>query len=871
MPDASGVDAADRSDATTDVGRVVDTGLDTGGACAMPDHDSDGERSISCGGSDCDDEDPARFPGHTEVCDAADRDEDCDPTTFGFRDADGDGFADAACCNVDGASEHCGTDCDDARPGAHPTAPEVCNGFDDDCDMATDEGVGTVYHHDADGDGYGSPTGTTMSACSAPATYVEDATDCDDSMMSVHPGATEVCNAGVDDNCDTVADPGCTCTTGDSRDCGTPDGMGGFLMRGICTIGSQRCTGGFWEAGCMGATLRMVESCNAADDDCDGATDEGTILSCYVDADGDGFAAPGAPSITACTCGAGRTATPPATGTSDCDDTSSSRNPATAEVCNGVDDNCNTMVDEGALQTYYADCDSDGYGGAMTTMACSAPPGIPTGCSAGSWNTSSGDCNDMAASVHPLAAEPCNGTDDDCNGTIDGAPATAACNASMPAGVASSTCTSGACVVSSCSASRYDCNGGADCEVACTGCAGTCSWVCGHGACADAPIELAAGGSLVCARTAGGVSCWGDDYVGQTGDGGPTGTDHAVPVRVLGLTDAIDIAVTKVSGCAVRASGSVVCWGANTYGQLGDGVTPRTDPCGECTSTPVGVVGITDAIQVAAGGDTHCALHAGGTVSCWGSDGRGQLGDGSGTTLSGCAFSGLCSTTPVSVMGLTDAVEVVGGVGGTGSGHFCARRSGGAVVCWGYDSFGQLGDGGVGTGRSPVVVTGLTDAIHLAAGGSHTCAIRAGGSVTCWGDNRDGQIGGVGTSSSTPRAVAGVTDAVEIAAGGENTCVRRATGSLLCWGDNEYGQIGDGTVTDRSAPTPVMGITSATTLAIGGNSPSGGAVICAIQLGAVLCWGDDGSGQLGDNRAMETTCATTGVCWRTPVGVTAPP
>ncbi|HJL17888.1 MAG TPA: MopE-related protein, partial [Sandaracinaceae bacterium LLY-WYZ-13_1] len=102
----------------------------------MGDYDGDGHAAMACGGDDCDDEDPNRYPGNEEVCDTEDHDEDCDPTTYGFRDADSDGEPDASCCNED----NCGTDCDDMRPGVNPTVPEVCgNDRDDDCDDMVDE------------------------------------------------------------------------------------------------------------------------------------------------------------------------------------------------------------------------------------------------------------------------------------------------------------------------------------------------------------------------------------------------------------------------------------------------------------------------------------------------------------------------------------------------------------------------------------------------------------------------------------------------------------------------------------------------------------------------------------------------------------
>tara|TARA_B100001750_G_scaffold200104_1_gene174128 strand:+ start:389 stop:1747 length:1359 start_codon:yes stop_codon:yes gene_type:complete len=183
------------------------------GGCTDPDMDRDGVDSVACGGDDCDDADPNRFPGNAEVCDEAGHDEDCDPTTLGF-DLDGDGFVSTRCCNVTDAGMVCGEDCDDLSRGAYPGATDACNGADDDCDGAVDEEATLTFYRDADGDGFGLADGPDVGesdrpiqACERPDGYAVIPGDCDDSSEITHPGGTERCAPlGLDEDCDGAVD-----------------------------------------------------------------------------------------------------------------------------------------------------------------------------------------------------------------------------------------------------------------------------------------------------------------------------------------------------------------------------------------------------------------------------------------------------------------------------------------------------------------------------------------------------------------------------------------------------------------------------------------------------------------------------------------
>jgi hypothetical protein len=268
------------------------------------DADGDGHTTVT----DCDDSDPAVYPGAPEVCNGVD--DDCDGAIDEGFDKDEDGFT------------TCAGDCNDANPLIHPGATEVCNSIDDDCDGAIDEGF------DGDGDGY--------TACGG---------DCDDADPLVHPNSPESCN-GIDDNCNGFVD--------EEFD---GDGDGFTACGGDCNDADPLVHPG------------ATEVCNGADDDCDGTIDEG------FDADADGFR----------TCDG------------DCDDADPAIHPGATEICNGFDDDCDGAVDEGF------DGDGDGF------------------------TTCGGDCDDADPLIHPGRPELCNGIDDDCDlATDEGQPET--CN-----------------------------------------------------------------------------------------------------------------------------------------------------------------------------------------------------------------------------------------------------------------------------------------------------------------------------------------------------------------------------------------------------------------------------------------------------------
>jgi alpha-tubulin suppressor-like RCC1 family protein len=170
--------------------------------------------------------------------------------------------------------------------------------------------------------------------------------------------------------------------------------------------------------------------------------------------------------------------------------------------------------------------------------------------------------------------------------------------------------------------------------------------------------------------------------------------------------------------------------------------------------------------------------------------------------------------------------------------------SGGTVQCWGNNQYGQLGTGTTTTPDAGTLVTvsGLSGATAVIAGAGYSCALLSGRSVMCWGQ------GAVGQNARTPAAVPGLNGGVNtLSAGTDHACALLSGGTVKCWGHNSFGELGNGTTTDSSSAVTVIGLSAATAVAAGGGWPSDYAHSCAVLSGgAVQCWGDNGSGELGN-------------------------
>lgn len=355
-------------------------------------------------------------------------------------------------------------------------------------------------------------------------------------------------------------------------------------------------------------------------------------------------------------------------------------------------------------------------------------------------------------------------------------------------------------------------------------------------------VTVTAGRFHTCALLdTGDAYCWGRNYYGMLGDG--TTTDRSAPVRVAGLPTGgvVKLDAGQDHTCAFLGTAGVLCWGNNSYSQIGDGtaVVQRT--------VPTAVVDLPSTVAFFDAGYRHnCVILEDGSGLCWGNNDFYQLGDG--TTGE--------SNRPVAVTATSETLVAIDG----GSRHTCAITDAGAAICWGRNLEGQLGDGTTSTSAAAVGVLGLSSGVaDIEVEYMSTCAILSGGSVMCWGSNSLGDLGdGTLTTRLTPVSTLGLSSPV-LALGcvWRTTCASLSAGGVMCWGYNNEGQVGDGTTTDRSSAVPVLGLPAEVAPSV----DAGQQHACAVESGGrVLCWGDNGYGQLGDGTGTDSLSPVSVVC-----------
>lgn len=401
-------------------------------------------------------------------------------------------------------------------------------------------------------------------------------------------------------------------------------------------------------------------------------------------------------------------------------------------------------------------------------------------------------------------------------------------------------------------------------------------------------VDVAAGLTHTCALTdEGGVLCWGRGDEGQLGDG--TTNNHSNPAAVcvsgsgvgcsggsaLSGAEAIDLG--GAFSCALMSDTGIKCWGSDEVGQLGIGTLPLMagqvaggfggfetlpqDVCGFgaiplSLAQPSGILPclpLAGFSGVAAGGEHACGLRASGGIKCWG---RGPLGDGT-TNTTGLPVDVCTEQFVILPLASEEAGILCAPLAGftdvqAGFRHTCALTEAGGVMCWGINTWGEIGDGTLNDRTTPVDVCAsgsgagcgggatLAGITAVTVGSKYSCAIAAAGDVRCWGRNNLGELGdGTTLDRENPVGVSGLASGVITISGGAaagHACAARDNGSLSCWGGNAVGQLGIGSLdadahtapeevngfAPKITPTPTASDTPTSTPAVPTNTPAPG-------------------------------------------------
>jgi alpha-tubulin suppressor-like RCC1 family protein len=417
----------------------------------------------------------------------------------------------------------------------------------------------------------------------------------------------------------------------------------------------------------------------------------------------------------------------------------------------------------------------------------------------------------------------------------------------------------------------------------CNGGLGVCNGIGGCGECIPGATRCVSNGVETCDPT----GHW----------GAPAGCAEPSPVCSAGVcVAAVSVAVGTVNSCAILSDGALRCWGANTFGSVGLGSTSPP-----VVATPQAVPGVAGVTSVSAGNGHVCAATSAG-VRCWGADKYGELGDGmQGTSVFSASpvapaswgdtstqvaagWYHTCVVSPAKVWcwGANDMKQVASATAmnpavvplqtlqttaqqvALNEDYSCALRVDGTVSCWGNNQVGQLGNHGTSAnGISQVVITAsgssgpfstLSGATQVAAGTQHACAMTPSGAY-CWGQASGGfaDEGGILTRN-VGYHVAAFDGGTSLTAGEDLTCYLKA-GVGYCSGNNDKGQLGQGTTgASPNTPLPLPTLNAPTQIAAYYQH------VCAVANGNVLCWGAGDAGQIGDG-GMVGRPLPTAVAW----------
>jgi len=716
-------------------------GNDDDDSSAAPDQDGDGWSAPE----DCDDSDPAYHPGAAEDDCTDPADYNCDGSV-GYADGDSDGHA--AC-----------EDCDDSDAAIHSDAVETCNDLDDDCDGQIDEAGATgetSWQLDADGDGYGRAS-PVVTACAAPPSHVANNEDCDDLDPSAYPGAPEVCDE-VDNNCDSQVDEGAAAPT-----TWHPDADGdGFGNAELSTVACAAPFGMLADAGDCddldpGSYPGAVEVCDGADNDCNSQVDDGVTSTFYTDLDSDGFGDPASP-IAACSLPVGASIND-----QDCDDGDANNYPGNAEVCDGLDNNCNSTADDGTDPGTVVDC---ALGQTCIAGSCLLDDG--------------GTCSGDTECVNTCISGTCQafaGTSGSCDDSFD-------CTGGH-------TCTTGTCLLDDGGA----CGGDSECVNTCIG--GTCQAYSGTAGTCDDSFDCT--GAHTC--TTG--SCLLDDCGACSDDSECVNTCIGGSCQAFaGTSGSCDDSFDCTSGHTCN-SGS--CLLDDNGACSDDAECVNTCIGGSCLSYS-GTSGSCDDSADCQTGHTcvsgSCLLDDGGSCSSASECVNDCLSGACGSCIAGSqAFTGAQTAGFVVPQGCEVLQVKMWGAGGGAGGYYCNSAGFGATRAGGAGGF-VSGSLTATPGETLEVTVGLGGETHwysvAADGGGHSSIFRAadplsiaggGGGAGGGSHSQSAGAGGVGGGLTGAQGGAGI----HAVGGGGGTQTDGGVGTALS-GNNDGGYlVGGGT------------------------------------------------------------------------------